>query len=184
MLFSASFAHRSDEPQRQSWMGGRDAPATNPRLSSLRIISRRFPWFIDVKAREPTLGVTCGEIIDMVSHFLHERMGEREYKSLPMADQRRISEAYQYNRSMADDVPGGRLGQGLRKCEILGNDTMWGGLVVDQRYVTERMSIGGRSKREMTGIFVMECESRLPRTAEERRAEAQRGRDEDEDESD
>lgn len=152
MLFSASYVHRSDEPQRQSWMSGRDEPATNPRLSFLHIISRRFPWFIDVKAREPTLGVTCGEIIDMVAHFLHERMGEREYKSLPMAGQRRINGAYHYNRSMADDVPGGRLGQGIRRCEILGSDTMWGGLVMDQR--------------EMTGIFVMECERRLPRTAD------------------
>ncbi|KAH8110618.1 hypothetical protein DFH11DRAFT_1514099 [Phellopilus nigrolimitatus] len=174
MLFSSAFVHRSNEPAHQSWISGRDAPATFPRLSSLRIISRRFPWFVDVHARNPGIGVTCGDAIDTLAAFFMTQTPGKEYEVCSRADQMRISTAYHHNRSMADNVPGGRLGSGLRRCDWLGEQTMFDGIEADQEYVRERLSLS-RSQRDMPCIFVLNCEKRLPMTADELRAEGLRG---------
>ncbi|OCB89046.1 hypothetical protein A7U60_g3854 [Sanghuangporus baumii] len=175
MLFSSAYVHRSDERTSQSWMKGREAPATFPRLSQLRIISKSFPWFIEVKAHSRSRGVTCGDVIEAISAFLLERTGASEYNSLPQSEQTKVAASYHHNRSMADDVPGGRLGAGMLRCDFLCEDTMWGGLDVDPKYVAERLQISGRSKREANNVFVLICEKRLPMTSEERREQAARG---------
>lgn len=176
MLFQSNYARRSDEDPYVSWMKGRDSPATFPRLSSLRLISRRFTWFIDVKASHPSKGVTCGDIIDTLSTFFYEIVPEREFKAASISHQNSISAAYHHNRSRSDGVPGGRLGQGLRRCDFLLDDSMYGGIEVDMDYVRERMRMGSvKPKRDMTNIFVLKCDKNLPRTADECKAEAARG---------
>ncbi|EJC98730.1 uncharacterized protein FOMMEDRAFT_23539 [Fomitiporia mediterranea MF3/22] len=186
MLFSTSYVHRSDERQNQSWLKGRDAPATHPRLTSLRLISRHFTWFIEVKARNKNVGVTCGELVEKLSSFLLEMIRKDDFESLSRTDQGRVTESYYYNRERHEDVPGGRLGNGMRRVDLLLDKTTWGGMEVDQRYVKERMSLLGvnddedgagrrrRREREVVGIFLLNCERRLPMTEDERRAEAER----------
>ena len=66
-----------------------------------------------------------------------------------------------------DEVPGGRLGNGMRRLDFLGYFSMWGGIEVNERYVKERLALRG-NKREERCIFVLRCEKRLPLTAEER----------------
>lgn len=175
MLFSSSRTRRSDEPVTQSWMTGRDSGATFPRLSSLRLISRKFPWFIDVKASNPGTGVTCGDVIDTLSEFFHAYTKQADYDSRTRIEQNTVRESYWHNRSSRDDdVPGGRLGKGMRRMDFLAMDTMWGGIEVNERYVKERLALHG-NKRDASCIFVLKCERRLPLTVEEARAERARG---------
>ncbi|THH06677.1 hypothetical protein EW145_g3923 [Phellinidium pouzarii] len=124
MLFSSAYVQRSNEPQDQSWIKGRDSPATFPRLGTLRIISRRFPWFIDVRARDPAIGITCGDVIDTLSAFFSELTLQQEFEARSKADQAKISEAYHHNRSRSHDVPGGRMGIGLRRVEQASTEVM------------------------------------------------------------
>ncbi|KAN0073725.1 hypothetical protein V8E55_011979, partial [Tylopilus felleus] len=56
MLFHTNNCYWTTEPQR-SWVKGRNAPATFPRLTYIRIISRAFPWMIHARADNPELGV-------------------------------------------------------------------------------------------------------------------------------
>lgn len=171
MLFSSTHTHRSDERINQSWMKDRNAPASFPRLSSLRIIAKKIPWFIDVKATNPAVGVTCGDVVDTLSDFLHEFTRSDDYNALrSKVAQDAVRTAYYHNRSIEDGVPGGRIGKGMRRMDFLGQDTMWGGLEVNERYVKERLALHG-NKREASCIFVLKCERRLPLTAEEARAE-------------
>ncbi|KAI5122375.1 hypothetical protein M0805_004132 [Coniferiporia weirii] len=174
MLYPSSYVHRSNEPENQSWMGGRDAPATFPRLNSLRIISRQFTWFIDVRARNPEVGVTCGDVIDTVSAFLMKTAPQKEFEACSRADQVGIGAAYHHNRSMSSGVPGGALGSGLRRCDFLRESTTFYGIEADQEYVRTRMSLN-HSQRDMPCIFVLNCERSLPRTEDELRAEGMRG---------
>lgn len=155
-------------------MKGRDAAATFPRLTSLRLISRKFAWFIDIVASDPTLGVSCGDVIDTLSDFFRNFTGEEDYSSRSKIEQNIIREAYWRNRGSADDdVPGGRLGSGMRRMDFLGMDTMWGGVEVNERYVKERLALHG-NKRDASCIFVLKCERRLPLTVDEIRAERAR----------
>lgn len=175
MLFPTSYVHRSKDREDVSWMNGRQAPATFPRIKSLRIISRYFSWFIDVKSRDPDIGVTCGEVIDTLAKFFQRQAPQAEYNACSKAEQAQIAKAYHTNRSRSRDVPGGSLGQGLRRCDFLGDRTMYGGIEADQEYVRQRLQLG-QSKRDFPCIFVLRCEGRFPQTVDELRAADARSR--------
>ena len=70
MLFPTSDCRRSVDPAHVSWSSGRGDPATFPRVTNLRLVSDTYPWMIDVHARDPDIGVTCGEVDD----FIHENV--------------------------------------------------------------------------------------------------------------
>ena len=114
-------------------------------------------------------------MIEAISSFFLERTGRGDYDALSRLEQVKVASSYHHNRSMADDVPGGRLGSGMLRADYLCEDTMWGGIEVDQKYVAERLQISGRMKREPNNIFVLICEKRLPMSSEERREQAARG---------
>ncbi|KAG2124504.1 hypothetical protein BD769DRAFT_1358855 [Suillus cothurnatus] len=136
MIFPTSACYRSTEPKR-SWVKGREAPATFPRLSNIRIISRSFPWVIYVKARRQNIGVTCGEVIEALSAFFHENAAKEEYEGVSACRQREVWQAYQHNRSTDSDVPGGLLGEQLRRLDWLSSNSKWGGLVVNEEFIKE-----------------------------------------------
>lgn len=175
MLFPTSYVHRSNDREDMSWMDGRHSPATFPRVKTLRIISRNFTWFIDVKGRDPDTGVTCGEVIDALFKFFSQHAPQAEFDACSQREQNSISAAYHNNRSRRRDVPGGSLGQGLRRCDFLGEHTMFGGIVADRDYVRQRMQLG-RSQRDFPCIFVLRCERREFQTTEELRAADARSR--------
>lgn len=175
MLFPSSYVHRSNDREEMSWMDGRHSPATFPRVKTLRIISRQFTWFIDVKGRDPETGVTCGDVIDTLAKFFYQQAPQAEFEACSKPEQNRISAAYHNNRSRSRDVPGGTLGQGLRRCDFLGDRTMFGGIMADRDYVRQRLQLG-RSQREFPCIFVLTCDVRLPQTVEELRTADARSR--------
>lgn len=128
MLFSTASCRRTNEPNDRSWTAGRQEPATFPRVSTLRLLSRTIPWLIDIHASNPTIGVTCGDVIEYLSEYLHGRISKNDYNKASRETQEALKTAYHHNRSRDEGVPGGRLGEGLKRLDWLGSNTMWGGL--------------------------------------------------------
>ncbi|KAG6330046.1 hypothetical protein ID866_9042 [Astraeus odoratus] len=162
MLFHTSNCHRTSE-SRRSWMKGRKAPATHPRLTDIRIVSRAFPWMIHIRAQDKRVGVTCGEVLDGISHYMYGDVAKREYESVPKARKRGIWAAYQHNRSTDPNVPGGGLGEQLKRLDWLEKDTMFGGLVINNDFVADHC--GG----VLPATFELKCTATYPLTQQELR---------------
>jgi len=174
MLFNASHCVRSDDKPDKSWSNGRGSPATYPRLTEVKIISRTFPWGITIYAGDHNTGVTCGEIIDRLDDFIHKNL-RKEDADLDSGSHRvERDHAYYHNRSTAIGVPGGRLGEGLRRLDWLCKDTMFGGLEVDNSFVREYH--GGASP---PAILTLLCTTRYPLTQQELNEQEAREREED-----
>ena len=97
-------------------------------------------------------------------------------RALSDHDKNRVQQSYWHNRSPSHDVPGGRLGQGMRRVDWLCRNSMFGGLVGEEerRYIQERMGYR-EAKREMVGVFVLHCENRLVVGEDEAAARDARG---------
>ncbi|KAH7890058.1 hypothetical protein F5I97DRAFT_1800824 [Phlebopus sp. FC_14] len=167
MLFHTSNCYRTTE-SRRSWIKGRKAPATHPRLSHIRLVSRSFPWMIHVRARDPRIGVTCGEVLDSISSYLHGDVAKKEYESVSPHKKRVIWTAYQHHRSTDPNVPGGGLGESLKRLDWLGLDSRFGGVVINSGIV-----------RELCGdvlpcTFELKCLPSYPLTPQELREQQQR----------
>ena len=174
MLFPTGNCQRSTDKPGRSWYNGRDAPATWPRLTQIRLISRSFPWAIDVPATDVEAGVTCGDVVEAIHTFLYGRLSQPQYDAASRQQKRLLSESFYHNRSTAHGVPGGRLQQTLLRCDWLGQDTMFGGLADDERLV------GEMCRRQLPGTFELRCVRRYPMTEAEIREQEARERDEEE----
>lgn len=86
MLFSSSQCQLSTDDDRLSWTNGRDAPATFPRVSALRLTfhpAHHLPWSFTITASDKRhAGVTCGELIDGISSFLQKPSDQGDRKSV------------------------------------------------------------------------------------------------------
>lgn len=133
MLFPTSDVHRSSDPTHLSWSKGRDEPATFPRVSCLNIITESMPWIIEARATEKNRGLTCGEVIDTIGRSLSRLTSEADYRNLSPPAKRDLKHAYQYNRERNHGVPGGLLGQGMKRLDYLGRSTMFAGIEVNDR---------------------------------------------------
>ena len=174
MLFPTGNCQRSSDRPGRSWHSGRNAPATFPRVTSLRIISRSFPWPIDVPATNHMSGVTCGDVIEAIHASMYTRLSQGQYDNTSRQQRRLLSESFYHNRSTAHGVPGGRLQQTLLRCDWLGQDTMFGGLVDDERFVREVC------KDNLPCTFELKCVRRYPMTEAEIREQEERDREEEE----
>lgn len=170
MLWGTPQCQRSCDPGRRSWAEGRDAPATWPRVTSLIIISRTFPWTIEVNATNPEEGVTCGDVIEEIASFMYTRVSKAQMDGASPSQKALIGQSYWHNRSTAPDVPGGRLARTLLRCDWLGVQTSFGGIVEpDERTVRE---ISGGITLPCT--FELKCLQRYPMTEEELREQEAR----------
>ena len=167
MLFQTSNCYRTTESQR-SWIKGRNAPATHPRVTHVRIISRAFPWMIQARAQNPKLGVTCGEVLDAISAYMYGDVAKKEYEHLPAAKKRQIWESYRFNRSTDSNAPGGRLGEGLKRLDWLSSTSRFGGLVTNDAFVKEHCG------DVLPCTFELKCLPSYPLTAEEVREQQRR----------
>lgn len=174
MLYPTGNCQRSSDRPGRSWHNGRNAPATWPRVTSLRVISHSFPWPIDIPATNPTIGVTCGDVIEAIHMSMYTRLSQGQYDSSSRQQRRLLSESFYHNRSTAHGVPGGRLQQTLLRCDWLGQDTMFGGLVDDDRFVREVC------KDNLPCTFVLKCVRRYPMTEAEIHEQEMREREEEE----
>ncbi|KZV68106.1 hypothetical protein PENSPDRAFT_30695 [Peniophora sp. CONT] len=138
MLFVSSDARLSTDGPNRSWSTGRDEPVTFPRVTLLRLISTTFPWSIDVHAHNPESGVSCGDVIDALSAFLQQHSPRADYEAVTGEYRRALKDAYHHNRSRAHGVPGGRLGEGMRRVDWLRDAVIFGGIRVNDTMVFER----------------------------------------------
>jgi hypothetical protein len=133
MLFPTSSVHRSADPDHVSWSKGRDAPATFPRLSMLRIVSAGLPWVIEVRAGPGNRGVTCGEVIERIGHEMSKFSSKMDFACLPPRERADVTAAYKHNRSRSNGVPGGSLKEGMRRLDFLRANTFFAGIAEDDR---------------------------------------------------
>lgn len=147
VLFPVGTARRSVDPRNKSWSVGRHSPATSPRVSQLRIISREFPWVLEIEASRSQHGVTCLDVLEGIYLQLQDTVPRRHIAALTgikgETHRRKLGEIYHYNRSTARDAPGGSLGEGVRRGDWLLNNVMFDGLVNDSKYVREKLGISG-----------------------------------------
>jgi hypothetical protein len=151
MLMPASLVHRSDDHHQISWSKGRSEPATFPRITQLIIVSSHFPWRINVRAQDQEAGVTCGEVIDTIARSMDKLTSASEYNDLSKEKKSMVKRAYRHNRSRSADVPGGRLGEGMKRMDFLCDLTEFGGLEVDERIVQKTCSVA------LPGYVVLRC---------------------------
>jgi hypothetical protein len=168
MLFSSAHCLRSNDPPHKSWSQGRAQPATFPRVTHMRIISEAFPWMINIHAQDRSTGVCCGEVIDGIADYLQRLSSAQEYHILPAARRKAIRDAYNHNRARAHGVPGGVLGDGLRRLDWLCQETMFGG--IERRDGFVRQHCGD----VLPCTFVLNCIHRYPLTEREIQEQAQR----------
>ena len=141
MLFSTAHCHRSTDPSHRSWSNGRQEPATFPRVTELRLVSRVFPSIVDIRATNRAIGITCGDLIEQLSDHLQRRLRKEDYESAPAPRRRAIRDAYHHNRSRSTGVPGGQLGDGLKSLDWLGTQTMFGGIEQNEQLLLERFNV-------------------------------------------
>lgn len=179
MLYPSSTIQRSDEPSYKSWSRGRDTPATFPRVSTLRLVfasssneaSSTIPaWLIDVRASDRDSGVTCGEVMDSLASALSRFTVREDYQALSKREQHEVGWSYKHNRSRAPDVPGGMLGEGMKRLDFLKSNTMFNGIENDERAV--RRILGA----VMPCVFVVRTSTRLPMTKQEVRDQEARSK--------
>jgi hypothetical protein len=157
MLWPSSYCSRSCDPPIRSWSEGRDEPATFPRLTTIRIISSSFPWIIVIKAADIAIGVTCGNVVNAIDDFLHGFLKKGEFESANRQHKKDMTRAYHSNRSTAPDVPGRRLGEGMRRLDWLVNDTIFGGIRRNDAFV--RAEYGG-----LPATIELRCKTRISLT--------------------
>ncbi|KAI0792638.1 hypothetical protein C8Q75DRAFT_791847 [Abortiporus biennis] len=172
MLFPTGQCQRSCDPVLRSWSVGRNAPATWPRVKSLRLLPSLLPWDILVTAgtNNPDIKfVTCGDVIEAIHDYMYGRVSASQMKAAVPSQVRVLQESFHHNRSTAPDVPGGRLVGTLLRCDWLGNKTLFGGLVNDDELV-KRYCAG----KVLPGFFKLECVQRYPMTEDEQREQEAR----------
>ncbi len=121
-----------------SWSSGRDEPATFPRTTCLYLVCKFVPFMITVPAHDRNVGVTCGEVIEHISMYMHRRIAKEEFASLSPALRDPAGKSYYHNRSTHPGAPGGALGQGMLKMDLLCSRTHFGGIQENERVVMER----------------------------------------------
>jgi hypothetical protein len=164
MLWHSGSCRCTRDDRHVAWTRGRKEPATQPRVSSLRIISEHFPWPITVTAADKDAGVTCGEVIDGIDERLHRQINKADFKALDPARQRKVSEYYYRNREPGNAaVPGGYLESGMTTVDWLCDRTIFGGIRKDDRFV--RKWFGD----VLPGVLVLDCAQAYNPTEDERR---------------
>lgn len=92
---------------------------------------------------------------------MQKMSSKAEFEALSDAMKRSISIAYRHNRSTAHDVPGGRLGDGIRRLDWLGQDSMFAGVLVNDDLVKDLCG------DVLPCTFELRCIHRYPLTAAE-----------------
>jgi len=151
ILYPGSYARLPNDPSGESWFEKRIEPATFPRMSSIRIISKTFPWSIVIKAEDNDTAVTCRDVVEQLHKYLCILLGPIEMDDVTPEHRKAMSSAFRANR--LQDIPAEifRDSIGMRRMDWLLKNTMFEGLVEDKVYAKERLSLF------VPGTFVLRC---------------------------
>ncbi|KZT04564.1 uncharacterized protein LAESUDRAFT_657501, partial [Laetiporus sulphureus 93-53] len=137
MLFSTAQCQRSSDPAYHSWSDGRFAPATWPHVSPLHLISCHIPWPIEVSAFDEAIGITCGDVIEGIHAYMNGHVVQWQFDSASADHKRVISNAFYHNHSTVQGMPSRQLPQMLLHFDWLRQDTMFGGIAINEQLVQE-----------------------------------------------
>lgn len=158
MLYRSATCRRSSDREQQSWMIGRDDPATFPRVKMIRIVCKGLPWVFTINALDPEAGLTCGEVIDGIDEHLVKYTSKEEITTA--SNQRDILTSYRHNRSVHG--PGGRLGQAILRKDWLLNTTAFAGITKNDSLA--KAHCGGAL---LPCTFELKCETGFRPSADE-----------------
>lgn len=139
--------------------------------------SSRLPWIIDITALNRNIGITCGDVIDQLSDFMHEAVGQDEFSALSRDTQHYVGAAYHHHRSPSDvdDIPGESMGAGLLRADFLARNCMFMGLEYDESLLRKRLLPD--SKKRYPCTWVVRLGRRMEPSDEERMGRDARARE-------
>jgi hypothetical protein len=187
MLLPPGRVARSDDgDSHMVWTKGRDAPATWPRVSQLKLICKRLPGLIVIDAGKSGSGhassgygytqapapgaaagecVTCGDVIEAIHDSLMRLSSETEFYASPPEMQRAVGSSYMRNRSSVDSVYGDKLGEGMRRLDWLLQETVFGGIIHNETLVGRVFGLSGGEAEYGDGVMSCVFELRTERIA-------------------
>lgn len=123
---------------------------------------------IEVRAQTEGTGVTCGEVIEAIYHDMQRLTQKEDYDRLSAPQKRSLADAYRHNRSRTNGVPGGTLGEGMKRLDFLRDKVTFGG-IENNEAVVERIC-----GAPLPCTFVLRCQHMFPMTQQEARDHAAR----------
>ncbi|KII89798.1 hypothetical protein PLICRDRAFT_566537 [Plicaturopsis crispa FD-325 SS-3] len=154
MLFPSSYATATATSQ-ETLLARLREPATHPRLSAIRVISRAFPWTIEIHAQTRlNTALTCQDILDQLHLFFYKFLLRREMHTATPEHQKATWIYHKANRTPADGLRARVLNNmytGMRKIEWLGKDTAFRGIEQDDEYVRQQVGV------VIPGTYVLIC---------------------------
>lgn len=155
MLYPTSYASPSSSLSAELWTERLREPATFPRLSSLHVISRGFPWSIPIHAAPDAAHVTCFDVIEQIHKFLYRFIPKLDTELASREHLQAIRAAFRVNRTPPDGLPGRLLNEelfnGPKRVEWLCECTAFMGIDRDIAYIQHRVSAA------VPGLFVLLC---------------------------
>lgn len=151
ILYPGSYARRPDDPSGESWFIARAEPATFPRMSGIRIISRAFPWMIDIKSEAAGKAITCRDVLDQLHNYLGTLLSPLEMDDVTLEHRSAMSAAYRASRSHQIVSQEYKDSPGMRKIDWLCKTTVFEGIEEDKDYIVDRLSVF------VPGTFVLRC---------------------------
>jgi hypothetical protein len=138
-----------------------EAPITSPPVASIKIISKVFPWEIDVDSEDASVAVTVGDLLAAVHDALQKHITNSEWWIVTDANRERVSTQYVKN---CDQSSAGssrhkqvvekprKKEEGLRRIDWLLDNFVMHGLERDDAYAALRFR--DREIRDRTWVLV------------------------------
>ncbi len=133
MMFHPSTARRVRDGVEEAFASFRYEPASSPRMTIFNVISPSFPWILDLRSKDPNVGVTVGDVLSEL--FLYFQVG------LNSVELDRVSSEYRASIMEANSTRRGLVPEesfGLQLLDWLLGSTQFMGLSRDARYIENR----------------------------------------------
>ncbi|KAF8328613.1 uncharacterized protein EI90DRAFT_3126070 [Cantharellus anzutake] len=131
------------------------ADATYPPCASMKIISKKFPWEIDVEYPKSSAAVTIGDVLQAVHEALHVSATQLEWQDLTEDFRRRVGEQARQNcdATLKLNLRKARFtDEGVKRVDWLVDRHIMKGLKKDERFIRE--CVKDPSMRERTWVLV------------------------------
>jgi len=137
-----------------------DAPITSPPTTQIKVISKAFPWEVDVESAADDLPVTVGDLINAVHECLQKHISGSEWWIVTDQQREKVSAQYVKNcdRSSAGNPRRFEVekprekSEGLRRVDWLLDNIVMMGLEKDETYIAQRFR--DRETRASTWVLV------------------------------
>ena len=108
--------------------------ATLPAQERLFVTFETQPWNMVINASNSTIGVTVQDVCLQIYSVLMAYTSRAEFEGQDEERRNNIEQSFWNNRSSEMSLPkASRLGPGIRRFDWLGEQTMFGGLVLEDR---------------------------------------------------